>query len=71
MIFLLISGIVLTGLSLVVLSKIFNVLRRGQRGIEEWGIKERLPVHPQSKLIIAVWSVALVVGLILLWLYFR
>jgi hypothetical protein len=30
-----------------------------------------MPVHPQSKLIITAWSLALVAGLILIWLYFR
>jgi hypothetical protein len=71
MILLLIGGIVLTGLSLVVLIKLFSVLRRGQRAVEELGITDRMPVHPQSMLIIAAWSLALVVGTILIWFYFR
>lgn len=71
MILLLIGGVLLTALSLFVLGHIFVILRRGQRAIEEWGSTERLPVHPQSKLIITAWAIALIVGLILLWFYFR
>jgi hypothetical protein len=71
MILLLIGGILLSGLSLIVLSIIFRILWRGQRAIEEFGVTERVPVAPQSKLIIAAWSFGLMIGLILIWFYFR
>lgn len=71
MILLLIGGILLTGISVVVLTVIFGVLRQCRRAVEECGIIEQLPVYRQKKPIVAAWSLVLVVGLIQLWLYFR
>ena len=39
-----------------------------KRGI---GITERMPLTRGNKLIIAAWSIGLLVGLTILWLYFR
>jgi hypothetical protein len=54
-----------------VLSRIGRVLLSGQRADAEFGITERMPVTRGSKLIIAAWSIGLLVGLTILWLYFR
>ena len=69
MIFLLIGGSLLCGLSLIVLINISRVIQGGQRGLKEFGISERMPFHPQSKLIITAWSIVMVGGLTMLGFY--
>jgi hypothetical protein len=71
MILALIGGILLTALSVFVLGCIILSLRESQRAVAQWGATARLPIHPQSNLIIAAWSIALIAGLTLLWFYFR